>query len=78
MANQRARWDRELTRVAELRKLLTPSQAARLIDLLPRIDRRILQGLRRAVAGGAIDGDDDEGASPAPQRPRMRRPLRRP
>ncbi len=77
VANQRARWDRELTRVAELRKLLSPSQAARLIDLLPRIDRRILQGLRRAVAGGAID-DDDEGDRPAPQRPRMRRPLRRP
>ena len=57
VANQRARWDRELTRVAELRKLLAPRQAARLLDILPKIDRRILQGLRRAVAGpGADDG----------------------
>ena len=75
VANQRARWDRELTRVAELRKLLTPSQAARLLDVLLRIDRRILEGLRRAVAGGALagDGDDDDGDLPAPRRPRMRR-----
>lgn len=77
VANQRARWDRELTRVAELRTLLSPRQAARLLDILPRIDRRILQGLRRAVAGpGADDDEGDDDVGPPP--PRLRRPHRRP
>ena len=80
VANQRARWDRELTRVAELRKLLAPRQAARLLDILPKIDRRILQGLRRAVAGpGADDGEEDDGPDVAPPRVprRARRSVRR-
>jgi Skp family chaperone for outer membrane proteins len=75
-ANQRARWDREEARFAEVRRLLTPRQAARLLDVLPQIDRRILQGLRRAVTApdGAADTLDDDGD--APPRPRPRR-LRR-
>lgn len=79
VANQRARWDRELTRVAELRKLLAPRQAARLLDILPKIDRRILQGLRRAVAGPGADddGEGDDGPDVAPPRPRGRGGHRR-
>jgi Spy/CpxP family protein refolding chaperone len=44
--NQDQRWDLERQRFAELRKALTPRQAARLVDVLPEIDRRILKGLR--------------------------------
>lgn len=73
-ANQRARWDREQARFVEVRKLLTPRQAAHLIDVLPQIDRRILQGLRRAVAADDDGASDDDGGD-AP-RPRIRR-LRR-
>jgi Spy/CpxP family protein refolding chaperone len=76
-ANQKARWDREQTRFAEVRKLLTPRQAARLVEVLPQVDRRILQGLRRAVGGADLDADDGDAgdADPAPTRPR--RPRRR-
>ena len=70
IANQRARWDREQARFAEVRRLLTPRQAARLLEVLPQVDRRILQGLRRAVAADAADGDDGE-LDDAP-RPRQR------
>ena len=78
IANARARWDREQARFAEVRRLLTPRQAARLIEILPQVDRRILQGLRRAVtAGDAADGaDGDDGTLDDAPRPRPRR-LRR-
>ena len=48
VANQDARWDTERKRFADLRRLLTPRQAARLLDVLPEIDRRIMKGLREA------------------------------
>lgn len=77
IANQRARWDREQARFAEVRRLLTPRQAARLLEVLPQVDRRILQGLRRAVAADAADaadGDDGElDDAPAPRQRRLRR-----
>lgn len=46
VANQDARWDTERKRFADLRRLLSPRQAARLLDVLPEIDRRIMKGLR--------------------------------
>lgn len=49
VANQRARWTAEEQRFADLRGLLTPEQAATLLDLLPEVDRKILRGLQRAV-----------------------------
>lgn len=49
VANQRARWNAEDQRFAELRALLTPEQAAALLDLLPEVDRKILRELRQAV-----------------------------
>ena len=79
IANARARWDREQARFAEVRRLLTPRQAARLLEVLPQVDRRILQGLRRAVAtddADALDGDDGDGELDDAPRPRPRR-LRR-
>lgn len=70
VANQHARWEREQARFAELRKLLTARQAARLVEVLPQVDRRILQGLRKAV--GDDEALDDDG--PPPPRPgRLRR-----
>lgn len=77
VANQRARWDAEQARFTEVRRLLTPRQAARMVEVLPQIDRRILQGLRRAVRDAAAldDGDDagDDVAPPPPPRRRLRR-----
>jgi hypothetical protein len=68
VANQRARWALEEQRFADLRRLLTPTQTARLVDILPDLDRRILRGMRRAGRGDA--GLDDDGP---PVRPRPRR-----
>ncbi|MBK9035167.1 MAG: hypothetical protein IPL61_28535 [Myxococcales bacterium] len=64
VANQRARWTAEERRFAELRALLTPAQAATLLDLLPEVDRKILRALRGAVA-------------PDPEGDGRRRPRRR-
>lgn len=50
VANQDARWDTERRRFADLRRLLTPTQTARLLDVLPEIDRRIMKGLRQQMA----------------------------
>lgn len=46
VGNQDARWELERRRFAEVRKVLTPRQSARLVDVLPDLDRRILKGLR--------------------------------
>lgn len=51
VANQRARWDLDQDRFAAVRKVLTARQAARILVVLPEIDRKILQGARKALAG---------------------------
>jgi Spy/CpxP family protein refolding chaperone len=56
VANQRARWDAEEARFKEVRKVLTPAQAARILVVLPQIDRRIQNQLRRALGGGPAGG----------------------
>lgn len=53
VANQRARWDTDEARFKGLRKVLSAPQAARLLVVLPQIDRRIQNQLRRALGGGA-------------------------
>ena len=50
VANQRALWDLEDKRFAELRKILSPAQTARLIVVLPAFERKIRNQLRRAGA----------------------------
>lgn len=50
VANQDARWDTERRRFAEVRRLISPRQAARLLDVLPEIDRRIMKALRERRA----------------------------
>jgi hypothetical protein len=85
IANQKQFYDLEDKRLAELRKVLTPGQTAKLIVVLPEFERKIQNQLRRAVmragrAGPASPGvgadsrtgdddDDDEDAGP----PRRRR-----
>jgi len=72
IANQRATWDVEDKRIAEIRKILTPAQVARMLIVLPALERRIQNQLRNAVGkmrggggggGGGkrqqVDVDDD-------------------
>jgi len=71
IANQKSFWRLEEQRLAELRRILTPKQTARLLIVLPRFERRIQNQLRRALANGArrrqgtgapVDPyDDDDG-----------------
>ncbi|HEX7702247.1 MAG TPA: hypothetical protein VF403_16025 [Kofleriaceae bacterium] len=70
LANQRATWDVEDKRIAEIRKILTPAQVARMLIVLPALERRIQNQLRNAVGkmknggGGGKRrqmGDDDDG-----------------
>jgi hypothetical protein len=49
MANQRALVDLEEKRLAELRKILTPVQTAKLLIVLPQFERRIRNQLARAI-----------------------------
>ncbi len=77
--NQRAFWDMEDKRLAELRKILTPQQVARLLVVLPPLERKIENQLRNAIQGKGPGvgpnrpvGDDDESDEVSPPRPRQR------
>ena len=92
LANQRGFRDLEDRRLAELRKILTPFQTAKLLVVLPDFERKIQNQLRRAIAlhpgapaapaatrgtpAEATD-DDDPGADEAPP-PRRPRQDREP
>lgn len=86
IATQRGFWDLEDKRLAELRKILTPVQTAKLLVVLPALERRIQNQLRKAIAqrrpGAGANADDDDlepdelPAPPSrPQRPRREAPL---
>jgi hypothetical protein len=79
IANQKAFWDLEDKRFAELRRALTPAQAARLLIVLPAFERRIQNQLKRAISrtvGGSVQGVDDD-SDDDDERPRaVRRPRR--
>ena len=79
VANQKAIWAIDEKRFAELRKVLTPAQAGRLLVVLPALERKVQNMLARAIAGRAggragarggrnadLDEDDDGdlGANP--------------
>ncbi|MCE9573851.1 MAG: hypothetical protein K8W52_11945 [Deltaproteobacteria bacterium] len=73
LANQRARWAIEEARFKDVRRLLTPAQAARLVVMLPKVDRRLQLELRKALrpAAGHRRGRgrgraDDTDTAPAP------------
>jgi hypothetical protein len=85
IAVQRDFRDLEDHRIAELRKILTPTQAAKLLVALPELERRIQNQLRRAITqrragatpgAGAQDRDDDPEPDelPPPRRPRREPP----
>jgi Spy/CpxP family protein refolding chaperone len=70
--NQRDRWDTLEARFKDVRKVLTAQQAARLLIVLPQIDQKIRNQIRRALNhpnGGRRrpgaqppDDDDDDGS----------------
>ena len=74
VANQKAFWDLEDKRLAELRKVLTPTQTARLLVVLPAFERKIQNQLKRAISrrgapgraapAGEDDDIDDEDVDP--------------
>lgn len=91
IANQRAFWDLEDKRLAEIRKILSPTQVAQLLVVLPQFERRIQNQLRKAITksdrrarkrGRAeIDDEDDEDEEapaelPGPQPARSGPPRR--
>ncbi|HEY4182852.1 MAG TPA: hypothetical protein VGM90_38780 [Kofleriaceae bacterium] len=61
IANQRALWDVEEKRLAELRKILTPAQTAKLLTVLPQFERRLQNQLRRAIEGKGGGGKRGDG-----------------
>ena len=76
IANQRALWDTEDKRLAQLRRILTPAQTARVLIVLPAMERKIQNQLRKAVQNQSkadrrsFDVDDD----PLPdENPRVRK-----
>jgi hypothetical protein len=83
VANQRGFAEVQDKRIADLRRVLTPVQAAKLLVVLPDLERQIQRQLRKAIvqqrnaAGSAGDTDDDqesdERATPPPPRPPRRR-----
>lgn len=84
VANQKAFWESQERRIAELRKILTPAQTARLLVVLPEFERRIQNQLQRAIKGGGgrkakgaqapnpYDDDDDDSDLPGPRGPRAK------
>jgi len=57
LANQRKFWDLEDRRIADLRKILTPAQVARVLVVLPALERKIQNQLRNAVRPGGRRGN---------------------
>jgi hypothetical protein len=81
LVNQRGLWNVEEKRIADLRKILTPQKTARLLVVLPAIERKIQNRLRQMLRqanrrrGPAADDDlDDDDQLPdetvAPKRTR--------
>lgn len=68
LANQRALWDTEAKRLAELRKILTPTQVARVMVVLPAVERKIQNQLRRAAGKAAQEEGGDEDVRPKKRR----------
>ena len=89
VANQRGFWDLEDKRLAELRKILTPAQIAKLLIVLPEFEHRIQNRLQRAIqhhrggrshparGAGATDEDDLE-EDDLPPRPPAKPPIAAP
>lgn len=77
VVTQRAIREAEDRRLGELRKLLTPLQVARLLVVLPALERKIENQLRKAIVRGPAergdrDEDEDEGEGDEPAAPPLR------
>jgi hypothetical protein len=77
LANQRAFWQVEDKRLDEIRKILSPQQTAKLLVVLPPLERKIENQLRQAVQAGkarrpANDDADDDEVPAAPSHPPRR------
>lgn len=81
VANQRGFWDLDDKRIAELRKVLTPLQAAKLLVVLPALERKIQGQLRKAIVkrhkaspdatpDDGLDDDQEPDELGPPQAPR--------
>lgn len=82
---QRAFWELDEKRLADLRKILTPAQIAKLLIVLPEFERKIQNQLRNAIAKpkkGApaddLDDDQEPDEGPPPTRPAPQAPSRAP
>jgi hypothetical protein len=79
IANQRAFWQMQDKRLDDLRKILSPQQTARLLVVLPPLERKIENQLRQAVqgaqGGGKAQQRDDFDDGDAPPRPRRPAPV---
>lgn len=81
VVNQKAFWELEEKRLAELRKVLSPAQTARLLVVLPAFERKIQNQLKRAInrrasparAAPADIDEDDLDPDDAPVAPRRTR-----
>ena len=65
VANQRAFWSLEEKRLAELRKILSSQQVARLLVVLPPLERKIENQLRNAIQGKGPGAGPARRAKPA-------------
>ncbi|HET9620605.1 MAG TPA: hypothetical protein VFP84_04490 [Kofleriaceae bacterium] len=77
IANQRAFWNLEDRKIAELRKILNPVQMSKLLVVLPALERKIQTQLRKAIvqqrAGKRLDTvDEDDDPEPDEARPARR------
>jgi hypothetical protein len=75
VANQKALWTTEEARLAQLRKILTPAQTARVLVVLPAMERKIQNQLKRAAqkptGRGAPPASEDElGSNPFSKGPK--------
>jgi hypothetical protein len=85
LANQRAFWALDDQRVNDLRKILMPAQVAKLLVVLPALERRIQNQLRKAIVQhrpgappSTIEDDDDpqpDEFTLPPKAPRRRREV---
>jgi hypothetical protein len=61
VANQKALWTTEEQRLAQLRKILTPAQTARVLVVLPAMERKIQNQLKRAAHKKSARAPDSGG-----------------
>jgi hypothetical protein len=79
IANQRAFRELEDRKITELRKLLPPPQMAKLLVVMPALERKIQNQLRKAIVGRAAKAnkpdDDDDFEPDEPRMPRHAAPT---